>query len=646
VLFTNGVATATLQAFDAQTATLDVSGGGASSQSAGGTGLTLTVSATLASAYQLTGGTLLTAGGSETVTITRVDQYGNAQASGSGSPVDLLFSGLGTAPDGQAATVNGVPLGASAVPVTFNAAAQGAVTLQVFASETATLQVTDGTLSSQTPGGSGLTATVTAAAATQLQLLGFPTTTNSGLIQPLTVEAVDTYGNADTTYQSTIIISISDAAAVLALPAANPPLGLLSGTTYTFAPGARPSGDGGIATFAVTLNTPGAQSIQVTSGLPVLPSIINIQVAAFTPPTSQTAAVVLSTGTTAPITSGNITVTVSGGNANQTTLAVAATYANGNPTPDQVVANGQVFVGLAFNDFRIVNPAPNTTATLTFTVPFNAPNAKAILFVDGGWVIAAPQVREGDLIIVTLSDNSSSTPMASQLNGTIFTIAVAVGAATSNSTVGIFPPLASTETLPAVQASFVSSSSLSLTLSPLQQSTITTSQSTNTGGGDGDGASASDIQAMWDYFNDFWRSMLIGLEQLPSGKDIGVATAPATTGKGPGLDGGTGATGTKPSGATGTGVKTPGTGGEAPKPQSRRTDDARDAFFATTLSTAELPVMLPGFAASVPALTEDDRYGASALLGLPCLAVMLEEIHLHRARQRWPGVPPKPAVAH
>jgi hypothetical protein len=234
-------------------------------------------------------------------------------------------------------------------------------------------------------------------------------------------------------------------------------------------------------------------------------------------------------------------------------------------------------------------------------------------------------VREGDLIIVTLSDNSSSTPMASQLNGTIFTIAVPVGAAASNSTVGVFPSLASTETLPAVQASFVSSSSLSLTLSPLQQGTITTSQATNTGGGDGDGASNSDIQAMWDYFNDFWRSMLIGLEQLPSGKDVGVVAAPAATRKGPGTDGGAG-TKTNDSGASGTGIKAPATGGEAPKPQSRRTDDARDAFFATALSDADLPIVIPDLAAPAPALTENDRYGASALLGLPCLALLLEEV--------------------
>ena len=46
----------------------------------------------------------------------------------------------------------------------------------------------------------------------------------------------------------------------------------------------------------------------------------------------------------------------------------------------------------------------------------------------------------------------------------LFTIAVAVGnAATSNATVGVFPPLASTENLPAVQTSFASTSSVSLT---------------------------------------------------------------------------------------------------------------------------------------------------------------------------------------
>jgi len=108
--FTSGVATATLQAFDAQTATLDVSGvGGTSSQSAGGTGLTLTVSATLASAYQLTGGTTLTAAGTETVTITQFDAFLN-QTALTGS-VSLTFSGLNPAANGTPATVDGTALG-------------------------------------------------------------------------------------------------------------------------------------------------------------------------------------------------------------------------------------------------------------------------------------------------------------------------------------------------------------------------------------------------------------------------------------------------------------------------------------------------------------------------------------------------------
>jgi len=526
---------------------------------------------------------------------------------------------------------------------TFNPAANKGilnVTATLITEGTQTITVTDtgtgsiaGTLST----------TVSPGPLTNFEIVGLPSTSTALLLQPVAFEGVDAFGNIVAGFAGKVTFSCTDGNATVTFPGNNPPPAVpLGGFTYTF-PGGPTSPD--VVTLAVAFNTNGVQTITATSGTINFNISTTVVGASVVTPTSQTAQVVPTSGTQT-VSNSNLSATISGGNEAQTTLAVAANY-NSNPTGMNVVVNGTALNAVSFNDFRVVNPTATTTVTLYLTVPAGAAaNTQAVFFVDGGWVDATPQVRIGNIIIVTLS--ASSTPTISQLNGTVFAIAVPVGAATSSSTVGVFPPLASNETQPAVQASFVSSSSLSLTLSPLQQGTLSTSQATNTGGGDGDGASDSDIQAMWDYLNDFWRMMLIGFEQLPSGKDVGVVAAPAATGKGPGTDSGAGTktTGSGTNGASGTGVKPSGTGGEAPKPQSRRTNDARDAFFATAVDTAELPIVIPGLAAPDPALTANDRYGASALLGLPCLAVMLEEVQLHRARRAWRGLHSEPAVAH
>src|SRR6185437_10981887 len=88
------------------------------------------------------------------------------------------------------------------------------------------------------------TGSVNAAAASALAL-SFPATAAAGVAQPLTVTAVDPFGNVATSYKGTVTFSSSDAQA--SLPA-----------NYIFT-----GKDGGSHTFSVTLNTVGAQSVTV-----------------------------------------------------------------------------------------------------------------------------------------------------------------------------------------------------------------------------------------------------------------------------------------------------------------------------------------------------------------------------------------------
>ena len=83
------------------------------------------------------------------------------------------------------------------------------------------------------------TTTVTAAAASTLNIGGFPSTTTAGSAGNMTVTALDAYGNVATGYTGTVHFTSSDAQAVLPLD-------------YTFT-----SADGGVHVFSATLKTAG-----------------------------------------------------------------------------------------------------------------------------------------------------------------------------------------------------------------------------------------------------------------------------------------------------------------------------------------------------------------------------------------------------
>src|SRR5205085_5448941 len=106
-------------------------------------------------------------------------------------------------------------------------------------SQTVSLQDAQAGLSST------LDTSVTAAAAGQLVLSGFPTSTTAGVTNSFTVRAYDLYGNPAIGYTGTVHFTFSDAAAQL--PA-----------DYTFTPD-----DAGVHTFSASLVTAGSQGLGV-----------------------------------------------------------------------------------------------------------------------------------------------------------------------------------------------------------------------------------------------------------------------------------------------------------------------------------------------------------------------------------------------
>ena len=91
--------------------------------------------------------------------------------------------------------------------------------------------------------------TVTAAAASEFRITGYPSPTQAGIQKSFTVTVTDPYGNFATGYTGTVKFSSSD-----------PQAGLPSNYTFT-------SADNGVRSFSATLRTVGTQSLTVTDSV-------------------------------------------------------------------------------------------------------------------------------------------------------------------------------------------------------------------------------------------------------------------------------------------------------------------------------------------------------------------------------------------
>jgi len=138
---------------------------------------TVTVVAGTANAYRIAAAsTTPTAGANDQLTIRLVDSSGNTVTSFNGDKT-LTFSGLGTSFGGNVPTVtdktgSAVNEGTSEL-ITFTSGVSSAGGILVAKkAETATLNVSDGTLSSTSTGGAGVSLTVSATTANAYRLRG------------------------------------------------------------------------------------------------------------------------------------------------------------------------------------------------------------------------------------------------------------------------------------------------------------------------------------------------------------------------------------------------------------------------------------------------------------------------------------------
>jgi hypothetical protein len=170
-----------------------------------------------------------TAGTAGSFTVTARDAYGNIATGYTGT---VSFSSSDT----QAS----LPAG-----YTFTGSDQGvhtfSATLKTAGAQSLTVKDTANNFSSSQTG-----ITVTAAAASQLIVAGYPSSTTAGTAHNFTVTVKDAYGNTVTGYAGTVHFTSSDAQA--GLPA-----------NYTFT-----GSDQGAHSFSATLKTAGSQAITVT----------------------------------------------------------------------------------------------------------------------------------------------------------------------------------------------------------------------------------------------------------------------------------------------------------------------------------------------------------------------------------------------
>lgn len=362
ISFTNGVSTlgGLLKAYKAETASLQATDGTHSTSTTGGSGVSVTVNGGTASAYRLTAATSTpTAGQSDILTIKQVDQYGNTVTTFSGD-LSLTFSGLGNSTSGSVPTVtdkNGtaINLGSPATITFTSGVATVGGTLVAYKTETATLNVTDGSLSSGSTGGTGVALTISAATANAYRITATTATPSVGSADALTIKQVDLYGNTVTTLNGDVALTFSGLANATTgtVPTVTDKTGsavnLGTATTITFTSGISTAGGSLLAYKAETAtlhatdgsarstSSPGGAGAALTVGSGVASSY-RISVATGTPNAGSadllTIKLVDQYGN--PVTSfnGDVALTFSGLGTSTGGNVPTVTDKNGNPVPE------------------------------------------------------------------------------------------------------------------------------------------------------------------------------------------------------------------------------------------------------------------------------------------------------------------------
>ncbi|MGO8826430.1 MAG: hypothetical protein ACLQU9_14500, partial [Acidimicrobiales bacterium] len=187
VNFTNGVGTANITLYDAQTTTLTAS---ATGPSLTGTSNSFTVNGKAATAYSVTNPGTQTAGTPFTLTITAVDAYGNTDTGYNPGFSNINFSGPASSPNGTAPTYQGSGFFGT-YPFT-NGVATATVTL--YDVQTTTITASQGGLS-----GTSTSFAVNGAAPATFNVSN-PGAQVVGTPFSVGITAVDAYGNTATGY--------------------------------------------------------------------------------------------------------------------------------------------------------------------------------------------------------------------------------------------------------------------------------------------------------------------------------------------------------------------------------------------------------------------------------------------------------------
>jgi hypothetical protein len=280
---TNGV----MKLYKSGAASIKVSDGSISNE----TPLAVTVSAATASKFVLTAeSTALAAGAADNLTITAQDTYGNTATAYTGSH-NLTFSGASASPNATKPTVvssaGTVTNFGTATALSFTsgvaavASAKNGV-MKLYASGTANVEATDGTVTTKTP----LEVTVSPLAATKFALTAATTTPTAGASDNLTTTAQDTYGNVATAYAGSHSLTFSGA---LASPDETvPTVSNASGADIAFGSATTINFTAGIATVSaskngeMTLYKSGATSLKVGDGTLATETALAVTVSAAT----------------------------------------------------------------------------------------------------------------------------------------------------------------------------------------------------------------------------------------------------------------------------------------------------------------------------------------------------------------------------
>ncbi|WP_459484631.1 beta strand repeat-containing protein, partial [Aquirufa nivalisilvae] len=361
--------------------------------------VTLTVTPLTASKLAVTGSGTQTAGGSQTITITAQDTYGNTATTYTGAK-NLTFSGANsspgpvTAPTAANSTPSDIAFG-STTSDSFTAGV-ATTTLKLYDAETALIAVTDGTLSAT--GSDRLSIVVSPSTMTKLSTsIATPQTNATAFTGTNTLTALDAYGNTATSFNAStnnITVSNTLGGTVSSLGSgANNVLNqagdFTSGVADLTAQGMTYTGTSGTGTFTFTP----ASGTAITSGS----IVVN--------PGAATKLVITGTSTQTAGNSQNITLTaydVSGNVATSYTGDKTLTFSGANSS---------------------INPATNPTVTDKNTTAINFGTGTVITFTNGVASSVPMSLYKAESAVVAVTDGSISAAGADRL-----TVAVSAAA--------------------------------------------------------------------------------------------------------------------------------------------------------------------------------------------------------------------------